>query len=763
MESLLNHSQTVSWNRSKIMLVGQGRAGKTALANNMMGKEFRKGTESTIGAERFERKLMCGMMKEGEKGAILEEYEPFTPKELESAMAAAAAVKMKMKSKLKVDNPLVDSLSLSTENDVDAFSETIVLSLPDVDGTTFNTCLSENIARKDEGSELVISLYDFGGQDIFNVLHPFFMSKYGVYVVVFDMELFLSKEAEKRESCMKHLKFWMNSIVMHTSLDELKQRTAPVAIVGTKKDIICKTEDHKKISQILEDNFRLSSVWNSLLPIRELNGLYFFPVNNVERSSLIGAVTQLLKASQSFLEATSFVKKKVPFVWLKIFDKIKEKKDSFLTLQEVVKMCERFSLSSEEITKMLMYFSEMGILIWVNEANLRDIVILDPIEYFVKPATIIICKHIATTDDPSHTVHCEEIHESSRKEWPKDWYQMLEFGLVSDRLARRLLESACTGEHHVEKVLVLMKRYGLLVGPDVNYFVPALVPASPDVLIIPDGDARILTQEMVQRLEVRFTQLNSMNSAGYFVFHFAFSLTYDSLNIPLLSSRDISVAGFLPSGLYERFVSSLFQRITVGEGNIATFLERNLFMTFQHVIQIQYLMKIVRIINLPENNMIRVEVGKDLGNMNDAGILIAIHDTFYQLIQELIRECFGNLVVFTLLPCGVEFSRNGPFLPLMELNYLIENKTLKVQYISRDGTQSLEATVSELQALFSPFLTLPSVHPSKGLYVNLVMQFLLYFISLLTCISFCFFRLLRRNMMFFFLMIGEVIIKIMRE
>jgi GTPase SAR1 family protein len=729
MESLLNHSQTVCWNRSKIMLVGQGRAGKTALANNMMGKEFKKDTESTVGAERFERKLMCGKMKEDEKGSILEEYKPSSSKELESLMAATAAVKMKMKSQLKPNTALADGLSISVENDVAAFSETTVLNLPDVDGRTFNTCLSENIARKDEGSELIISLYDFGGQDIFNVLHPFFMSKYGVYVVVFDMELFLSKEEGKRESCLKHLKFWVNSIVMHTSLDEVKQRTAPVAIVGTKKDVICNIEDHKYISNILEDTFYLNSAWNSLLSVHELNGLYFFPVNNVERSSLDDTVTQLLKVSQSFLEGASFVKKKVPFVWLKILDKIKEKKDSFLTLEEVAKMCEMFSFSSEEITNMLMYFYDMGILIWINEENLRDIVILDPIEYFVKPATRIVCKHIATTDDPSHTVHCEEIHKSSRKEWPEDWYQMLEFGLVSDRLARRLLESACEDKDHVDKVLVLMKRYDLLVGSDVKYFAPALVPASPDVLIIPDGDARIRTKQMIQRLESRFAQLNSKDSAEYFVFHFAFSLTDGSLSIPLLSSQDISAAGFLPSGLYERFVSSLFQRITLTERNIVTFLQRNHFMTFQRVIQIQYLLRIVRIINLPENNMIRVEVAKDLGNMNDAGILIAIHDTFFKIIQELIRECFGNLVVFTLLPCGVEFSRDGPFLPLTELNYLIENQFLKVQYISLDGSQSLQTTVSELRARFSPFLSLPSIHPSKDLYVNLVMQFLLYFIS----------------------------------
>ena len=36
------------WNRSKVTLVGEGRGGKTALCNSMMGKPFEE-TESTVG------------------------------------------------------------------------------------------------------------------------------------------------------------------------------------------------------------------------------------------------------------------------------------------------------------------------------------------------------------------------------------------------------------------------------------------------------------------------------------------------------------------------------------------------------------------------------------------------------------------------------------------------------------------------------------------------------------------------------------------
>lgn len=36
------------WGRSKLMIVGEGRAGKTAFANTLVGKEFKE-TESTVG------------------------------------------------------------------------------------------------------------------------------------------------------------------------------------------------------------------------------------------------------------------------------------------------------------------------------------------------------------------------------------------------------------------------------------------------------------------------------------------------------------------------------------------------------------------------------------------------------------------------------------------------------------------------------------------------------------------------------------------
>ncbi len=52
-----------------------------------------------------------------------------------------------------------------------------------VDNDLVMECLAEQISSK-----FVISLYDFGGQSVFNVVHPFFLTRCGVYLVVFNME-----------------------------------------------------------------------------------------------------------------------------------------------------------------------------------------------------------------------------------------------------------------------------------------------------------------------------------------------------------------------------------------------------------------------------------------------------------------------------------------------------------------------------------------------------------------------------------------------
>ena len=63
-----------------------------------------------------------------------------------------------------------------------------------VDDGLVMQCLSDNVNLD---SKYKIALFDFGGQSVFNVIHPFFLTQYGVYLVVFNMEWILGTEGRR--------------------------------------------------------------------------------------------------------------------------------------------------------------------------------------------------------------------------------------------------------------------------------------------------------------------------------------------------------------------------------------------------------------------------------------------------------------------------------------------------------------------------------------------------------------------------------------
>jgi hypothetical protein len=81
----------------------------------------------------------------------------------------------------------------------------------EVDTELVAKCLSDGIHTE---SKLILSVFDYGGQSIFNVIHHFFLTRYGVYLLVFNME-WLGGDAVQR-NCLDYLRFWLNSVVIHT-------------------------------------------------------------------------------------------------------------------------------------------------------------------------------------------------------------------------------------------------------------------------------------------------------------------------------------------------------------------------------------------------------------------------------------------------------------------------------------------------------------------------------------------------------------------
>ena len=221
--------------------------------------------------------------------------------------------------------------------------------------------------------------------------------------------------------CLATLKFWINSIVVHT-LNPITNETAPIALIGTRKDKISNPADHHRISTILYEHFSSSLAWPSVIENEFAVGtngrsslLCFYPVDNIQGRS-DPTVVSCMKDIERVIDQSDYVHRKQPLVYLKTIDKLATLNKNSLSFDEAAGVAVRCGVPLAGVTDMLKLFHEMGIVMFhgnyslmislytvvfiptltcgidVDEPELRDSVILDPISFFVKPATMIICK-----------------------------------------------------------------------------------------------------------------------------------------------------------------------------------------------------------------------------------------------------------------------------------------------------------------------------------------------------------------------------------
>jgi GTPase SAR1 family protein len=865
LQQLLNHDK-VPWNRSRITLVGQGRAGKTALANNLMGKRFQE-TPSTIGIEKFERQILHGEMREGtlsefiQPDRIFENLVAFVASSKTSRVEHARPAVEESETMLDMtpdrNHVLQNRKRHSMVNDFGQEMDTTSLLQPknllvrDVDQVLFHKCLAENIFTN---SKFLISLYDFGGQDIFSVFLPFFIcptksysplrSVYGgIYFIVFDMQLFLSNDTGKSELCVKYLKFWLNSVGLYTSDPLTSKLNCSIAIIGTRGDKITAVEDYEKISFMLESIICPSHLREYVLryPTSEDSEfpLFFFPVDNTGEKSFSSSycsqnyccpISRLLTVMEENLEKEMKIQQEVSFRWIKAIDNLKATSQLSLSFSEMQHVCfggyvNCYSLV--DLPPLLSFLVNNGIIIWFDEPSLRDLIILDPIHYFVEPLSLFICKHIATKDDPyplKKTKHEEEIHKQIKRRLPKDWFRMLEYGLVSRELIIELLKLAHYSTEHISKIIVLAEKFSLFVPVNLDsivsvthscietvkktppaeepplkrrkvlnlqkpseeenglknvsslecsqldmevgsyYFVPSLLPESPHLLTCHHRDHE--AKNLIQRLESSYG-LVANHFEAIEAFYFGFCSSSQTVDHPLYCVEELSQFGFLPNGVFERFIGKLFVTVSScftpsdsssssvpDDSFLASFLSHNNFLLFKDVVRLEYHQYSLRIFHSLQHNLLQVEVANDCDDADSLNDMIALHDSLFRLLQTVLREFFPNLKVFTLLPIiqgdkkqksspdpavlwqqllvfvtdqsssrvntNEIFLRKSLLLLLSELMYLTDKEQRNINLSTKNGRSIHNLSSTLLKEQFGRWLCIKSVHPEKNRYENIV-------------------------------------------
>ena len=563
------------WNRSKVVIVGEGRAGKTALCNSLMGKRF-EDTESTAGLTQ----LTCDVRRAAANsdGRWVEHTKPV--REFEAGLAELVRNMESSKSAgrepTNQGNDHHSETSSESEGDAPLIATVDKDEQPDaltnIAGSVFETRVESNKAKVDNSApmikayvtlvmksleevtvrdaDLILSLFDFGGQSVFNIIHHLFLTSYGVYVVVFNMVDILDNN--KREQSLSEMSFWINSIVMHTQ-DEVNGKIAPVFLVGTHKDHVNEAASFDQIFQIIEERFHYHAVWPHIQEYKNSTANYslcFFPVNNKKGLS-DNIVTDLMSTIENVVKEVEYVKEPRPLTWLKALDELMATKKSFLRMTEASFIAIANGVAEDDVPFFLSFLNEMGVVLWLDEEGLRDVVILDIFTFFVEPATLVICNHISKLSDT--TIHHQNIQKFCKKNRAKEWDEMTQRGLVSRPLMEYLLAHKVEASN-IPVIINMMLKYGLMVrlehGHDTAsggrllqaqyYLVPSLLPSTV-------GDT--------STFRVGIWNHDNNFSRCYFVFSTASNLS-SFQTFPLLQLRKEC---FLPRGLMERLIGKVEQ------------------------------------------------------------------------------------------------------------------------------------------------------------------------------------------------------------
>eukprot|EP00943_MAST-04B_sp_MAST-4B-sp1_P004011 g4011.t1 len=271
----------------------------------------------------------------------------------------------------------------------------------------------KNIVRQmmdgNKCTNLVISTWDYGGQEVFYTLHHLFLTRYGVYLVVFNMENVLSANPDQCEASKKFLRFWLRSIYIHArvgnSTDSSIVGIAPIFLVGTRADIIKTPEEQQKVSSILKTEVIDALPGDIEMAIKQdISDLNFWPINNTHRLKEDDPSEEIIERLRDAIEKAVFhdpsryATCEIPYTWLQVSDHYKRQAQlhvNYVSLEEFSKVAiEECGVSNEEeVGIMLDFFHQLGVFVHYNEPHtVSGTVILDP-QWIIDVISTVICDY----------------------------------------------------------------------------------------------------------------------------------------------------------------------------------------------------------------------------------------------------------------------------------------------------------------------------------------------------------------------------------
>ncbi|XP_033728522.1 uncharacterized protein LOC117317727 isoform X2 [Pecten maximus] len=331
-------------------------------------------------------------------------------------------------------------------------------------------------AEHKESSEEVkgfVTIYDFGGEEVFYNTHHCFMSSNMIFVLVFDVAMCL--DPERSATGYEITEHWLTSIATYAfDGGSHDKRTPPIILVGSHLDQVSsdKEEQEKifeKVLQKLSDNPQLSEIMKS--HVRDM-----FPIANLNDSTKNQDVYESMwKKIIEIAPLQSQWQKAVPAKWVAFehdLVMLKKRGDVILTNPDLLTLNSQSAvpLEQREIMDFLRYLKLAGSFLCFDMHSKNPFIVLQP-QWIIDAFKAII------TDS--------KFKSSLSTKMKHQWTQYEKSGILTTDFLTQLWEERSI--ENKEILYVVMETLNLLAKPisddpndDTDYFIVPSMLKNPD-------------------------------------------------------------------------------------------------------------------------------------------------------------------------------------------------------------------------------------------------------------------------------------------
>ncbi|XP_052695159.1 uncharacterized protein LOC128173500 [Crassostrea angulata] len=275
-----------------------------------------------------------------------------------------------------------------------------------------------------------ITFLDFAGQSMYYAFHQIFLRPKSCSILVVDMTKSLYDKVSDQDENEKeysqfaswsykdYFKFWLKSI------DSFSDTESPVIIVGTHADKLSKEECRKFLNSLNE----LFDNWSHSGLRRHLNEDRMYTIGFPDSGSELEDLKDLKKCIANIVKCPRYSKENIRPVWAlfeHILNKMKETEKVIprKTLSDYSDQlsAQEFRIDESEISKMLVFFHRVGVLLYFDKDGLREKIILD-IQWLIDAFKCIIEYPVRTEENDMKRRHFCRTGELDSVELDRIWH-----------------------------------------------------------------------------------------------------------------------------------------------------------------------------------------------------------------------------------------------------------------------------------------------------------------------------------------------------